>query len=382
MRIVGAGEEFVVADELHHQRKHLLLRVAVDPDVARQIFRGRPLHLRGVRHVLEAIIQPLHPFAHPAGHRLDGRHAQFGKPLEHSVVHHRRQRLARVLNDVHGHVHQAGVDAFVILAAGIVAVHDQVQADAQVQTLGRSPRRVQIGMAQAAACALRVHDRRRGHEDGAAAQLGDALHLAHRQPRVAQRDVRRGDEPVEPAGARLERPGVVGAAQRVGQIRVGHRPLPEQPQRRIDDLMGKALVVQKRDALAHVLPVVAVGQIAVERGQVLAGFLLAVADQRGQHLFHVDELHGLAVHEDLLAAVRGVVADAHRPLPKLRIDEPLEQVQRFDEMGVPIDELHGGSSVVSRSDRGDERRYRNRRGEAVSRDFVCEGGFRSENCRG
>ena len=133
------------------------------------------------------------------------------------------------------------------------------------------------------------------------------------------------DETVEPAGAYFKGPGVVGPAQGVGQIRVLDLPLPEQTQGRIDDLVIKSLLIQVGDALTHVLPGVGVAQVTVKGGQVLADLFLAVADDCGQQLVHINRLHGFAIDEEPFRPV-GVLPHAHGPLAEGRIGIALEYV--------------------------------------------------------
>ena len=180
VRIVGADEERVVADELHDGREQLFARVGVDPDVPAQVLADRPLHLRGVAHVLVAVLEAFDPLAHPTAHRLDRGRAQLGKAVEHPVVHHRRQRHARVLDDVHGDEHEAGKAVPIPRAAQVVVVRGRVDADRQPQVFGRGPDRIVIGMPEA----LRVHGCRADH-DRPRAQLGDAPDLRHGRAGVA-----------------------------------------------------------------------------------------------------------------------------------------------------------------------------------------------------
>src|SRR5260221_9521250 len=86
VRIVRPDEEAIVPRKIHHQWKHPLVGVGADPDITREVFTRRTLHLRGMPHVLEAIVEPLDPFADPAGHRFDGRDSQLGESLQHAFV--------------------------------------------------------------------------------------------------------------------------------------------------------------------------------------------------------------------------------------------------------------------------------------------------------
>ena len=169
--------------------------------------------------------------------------------------------------------------------------------------------------------------------------------------------MRRGEQAVGIGGARLERPGVVRPAQRVGEDRVVHGAFPQQAQRGVEDLGVDALGVQKRDALVHVLPVGAQGQILVEMAHVASGLLLAIGDQRGQQVRCVDQLERLAVHQDLRGATRGVGLHAQRPVPEGRIDVARKQVERFHEVAVAVNHAHGWVSFRLAMGRGSVRRF-------------------------
>src|SRR5208283_2269428 len=67
MRIVGADEKAIVARKVHHQWQHALLGIGADPDVAGKVLARGALHLRGMPHVFEAIVEALsHSPTHPA----------------------------------------------------------------------------------------------------------------------------------------------------------------------------------------------------------------------------------------------------------------------------------------------------------------------------
>src|SRR5215510_7990617 len=133
MRIVRADKEPLISGKLNHQRKHLFLRVAVDPDITGKILSRRPLHLRGMAHILVTVIHPLKPFPDPAYHCLDRCHPQPWKTLKDPVIYHGSHSLAGVLNNTHSQIHEPGVTIAIPFTTGVVRVPDEVKADTQVE---------------------------------------------------------------------------------------------------------------------------------------------------------------------------------------------------------------------------------------------------------
>ena len=94
-----------------------------------------------------------------------------------------------------------------------------------------------------------------------------------------------------------------------GQVRVVHLPLPQQPERGIDELAVEALAVQKGQPPLHVFQAVVERGRKVERAQFRAGFFLAVADSDAQQVLHAELAYAahplVLVHQhDLPAGVR------------------------------------------------------------------------------
>ena len=149
------------------------------------------------------------------------------------------------------------------------------------------------------------------------------------------------------AGAALERPGVVGAAQRRGQPRVLDVPVPQQAERGVQHLHVEPLGVHEPQPPVHVLPVRAGVERAVEPAHRGAALLLPIADDGAEHIVDVHpDVERLAVHQQARRAVR-VPFHAHGPLPKGRLDVVRIQVQRLDEMAVAVHDLHGVPPVRS-----------------------------------
>src|SRR5262245_100501 len=100
-------------------------------------------------HIAETIIEAIDPFHHPATRRLDSRHAEARKPLEHAIVHHRGQRHTRILNDIHTDKHESRVRLLVPLIAEIKGMDDKMNSHGQVEILCGCPYRIEIGVAKA-----------------------------------------------------------------------------------------------------------------------------------------------------------------------------------------------------------------------------------------
>src|SRR5690348_15770190 len=126
-------------------------------------------------HVLVPIINTLQPFTHPSGHRLDRADAKPRVALEHAIDDHRGQRLARVLDEAHREIHHRRLRVVIEIAAGIMTMRDEMEADGEVEILRRRPNRVEIRMAEALAL-----DWHRGKERCSRAEFRYTLHLRNR----------------------------------------------------------------------------------------------------------------------------------------------------------------------------------------------------------
>ena len=165
--------------------------------------------------------------------------------------------------------------------------------------------------------------------------------------------MRGGKQAILVRGDQLEGPGVVGAAERVGERGVVDLALPHDAEARVEHLFVEALLVEEAHARVHVLPLLAVAEIAVEVADVESLLLLSIAHQDAHHLVDVAQLKRLAVGEHRRLATFRVADHLYRALAKGRIDIALEQIHRFHEMTVTIDRLHrlASAPVRARSNR-------------------------------
>src|SRR6266851_5309756 len=214
-----------------------------------------------------------------------------------------------------------------------------MDSDRQVMVLRRGPHRVEFRMAEAAAAY-----RHRGDERRAASEPGDALEFLDREGRVAQRNMRRREKPILMARASLEGPCVVRPAKRVGQKYVVDFALPYDPQARVDNLRVDLFGVEKLHPRVHVLPLIVERDIAIEIVDREPGFLLAVARKDSEYFVDVAQLERLVVGDHHALAGGGVVRELERAVAKRRVDIALEQIQRFHEMAVAVDDLHRTTS--------------------------------------
>ncbi len=119
------------------------------------------------------------------------------------------------------------------------------------------------------------------------AEFRDAFHLAHRERGIADRDVRGGKKAILVRGDQLEGPGVVGAAERVGERGIIDLALPHDAEARVEHLFVEALLIEEAHARIHVLPLLAVTEVAVEVADVESLFFLPITHQDTHHLIDV-----------------------------------------------------------------------------------------------
>jgi hypothetical protein len=95
-------------------------------------------------------------------------------------------------------------------------------------------------------------DGERRDEGAAAAVLHRALELARGLRRIAEREMRDGDQPPAGVAAEVGNPAVVRAAIRARELGVEQLGLPQEAQRGIEHSLGHALAVKELHALLHV----------------------------------------------------------------------------------------------------------------------------------
>ena len=321
--------------KLHHQREHPLLGIRADPDVAREILGRRMFHPRGVAEVLVTVVDSLEPFADPSGHRLDRADAQTREALEHPVVHHRGQRDARVLHVHHRDVHEAGIAGAVPLAAGVVGMADEMDADGEVEFLRRGPDWIEVRVAEAAPA-----NRRGADEDGAASKPGHARHLARGQRGVAHRDMRGRKQSILVSGHQFEGPGVVRAAERIGELRVVDRAFPQKSHRGVEHLRGEAFLVEVADAQVHVLPLLARDTVKIEVADAAAFLLLPISGAGAHQFIEVGHPHRPVVDDEAGDAAARIDADADRAIAVGGVGIALEQIEGLDKVAVSVNHSH------------------------------------------
>src|SRR5262245_23506999 len=295
MRVVAGPEEAVLADQLHHGRDRPLVRIGGDVALTLEVVRRLLAKPYGgpERGPAEDGVGSVEEVADPAGLRLQHHHVQAresiedpeleegGEGLHHAVpgeeveVPHRPAELVVAVVYVPGGRLEGGMDR-----------------ERHVEVLRGCEDRVVRGRA--------VRDARDGEgaDEGAAAAVEHrALELARRLGRIAQREVRNGNQSTAGVAAEVGDPAVVGAAVRAGQLGVHQLGFPEQPDRGVEDRLRHALAIQQLDALLHVH--------GAERGPAEVGLLRPRADPA--HLLGTD----LAAHRPLAQLPRLVDPLAH-----------------------------------------------------------------------
>ena len=119
------------------------------------------------------------------------------------------------------------------------------------------------------------------------------------------------------------------------------RVLPQQADRGENNLGGEAFLVEELHARVHALPVGAVWQLSIKVAQVVPRLFLTISNYRTQQFFDVEQLQRFVVDDQPVFAGDGIFVHFVGAGAILRIDVPLEKVERFHEMAVGIDGEHG-----------------------------------------
>src|SRR6516164_10699522 len=273
-------------------------------------------------------VHPVEPWCNPAAPRFEEGDADLRMALAHPAPNHAHAG--------EHHLHRMGDD--VARAAALEAVDANrrhpaagtfMEADREVEILGRRPERLVIGMVDHLVV-VRVRPQKAATE---AQFLLGKTHLGDREVDRLHRQHGDTEQTVGIGLAVIGEPAVIGPASRGSELRVMYRA-GEQAEARIEEGGVDAVGIHVGDALVRIepawLPVLILHRVVddtlprSDRADP-ADAALAVAD------------HMLLDHEPLLAVL--ALDDPRRAVAELRIDVSVPQIQRLEDVPIGIDDV-------------------------------------------
>ena len=142
------------------------------------------------------------------------------------------------------------------------------------------------------------------------------------------------------SGHQLEGPGVVRAAERVGQLRVVDRAFPQKSHRGVEHLRGETFLVQVADTQVHVLPLLARDTVEVEVADAAALLLFPVPGAGAHQFVEVGHPHRPVVDDEAGDAAARIDADADGTIAIGGVGIALEQIEGLDKVAVSVNHSH------------------------------------------
>src|SRR5437879_824501 len=250
MRVVARPEELVLAEERHQPGDRALVRIRRDEALPPEVVRWLLLQAHGgaERGPGEGRVGAVEEVADPARLRLEHHHAQAREALEDTELKEGGERLLHALAGEEVEVPDRPAE---LVEAMVDVERDRLEGrmhgQRHVEVLRRREYGVVARIAVGHAC-----DGERTDEGAAAAVPHRALELARGLRRIAEREMRDGNQPAAGVAAEIGDPAVVRATVRTRKLGVEQLSLPEKAERGIEHGLRHPLAVEELHALLHV----------------------------------------------------------------------------------------------------------------------------------